>query len=102
MVLPYIITDGVPKPYLDFRVDYDESLPSNWPDVTNPGGIGTAWDVAVWDADSWAGRQKVWNNWQGVAAIGRVGAPRLVADISNCKFAIAGFDVLYETGGVFG
>jgi hypothetical protein len=101
MVLPYIISDGTPKPYLDFRVDYDETPPVNQPDATTA-DLGATWDLAVWDVDYWAGKQRVWNNWQGVAALGRVGAPRLVADILNCQFAIAGFDVLYETGGVFG
>lgn len=101
MVLPYVISDGNPRPYLDFRVDYDESPPVNQPDTTIS-DVGAAWDLATWDVDYWAGKAKVWNNWQGVAAIGRVGAPRLVAHILNCKFSIAGFDVLYETGGVFG
>lgn len=107
MILPYIITDGVPKPYVDFRVDYDYSTPLNQPDVTTAAD-GATWNVTGWDEDPagdgdyWAGGVKNWNNWQGIAAIGRVGAPRIVVNVSNCTFALAGFDILYETGGVFG
>jgi len=109
MLLAYIITDGVPKHRLDFRVDYDDSNPTNTPDLTEAAD-GATWDEASWDdpatpedeGEYWAGGARMWNNWQGVAAIGRVGAPRLTADILNCKFAIAGFDVLYEQGGLFG
>jgi len=107
MALAYIITDGVPKPLLDFRVDYDETPPVNQPDVTSTATAAT-WDAAPWDEEAategelWAGRQRNWNNWQGVAAMGRVGAPRLVTNVLNCRFAIAGFDVLYEEGSIFG
>jgi hypothetical protein len=102
MVLPYIITDGVPRPFVDFKVDYDTSDPKNQPDSPSTATPGGAWDVATWDVDGWAGDVRTWNNWQGVAAMGRVGAPRVMADIFNCKFSIAGWDVLYEGGSVFG
>jgi hypothetical protein len=108
MALAYIITDGIPRPYLDMRVDYDETPPVNQPDVTTTAELGAAWDTTPWDEEPvtegqlWSGQQKNWNNWQGVAALGRVGAPRLVANVINCRFAIAGFDVLYEGGSVLG
>jgi hypothetical protein len=101
MVLAYIVTDGIPKPYIDFRVDYDDTHPVNQPDVT-AAGEGSAWDLATWDEDAWVRGSKSWNNWQGVAAIGRVGAPRVAVKILNCSFAITGIDVLFETGNVFG
>lgn len=97
MVLPHIITDGAPMPMLDFRTDYDTSPPVNQPDVTEVLS-GALWDVATWDVDYWAQEVRTVNNWQGVAALGRVGAPRLTAAILNCNFGIAGFDVLYEPG----
>jgi hypothetical protein len=107
MVLPYIITDGLPKPFLDFRVDYDSSLAYNQPDVTEADD-GATWGVAEWEESPvdtgwyWASGVKNWRNWNGIAAIGRVGAPRLTAYISNCEFSISGIDVLFEQGGVFG
>jgi hypothetical protein len=101
MVLPYTITDGVSKPYVDFRVDYDERAPINQPDVTF-GAIAAMWDTAMWDVDYWSIPNAVKNNWSGVAAIGRVGAPRLTVLIVNCKYSITGWDVLYESGSVFG
>jgi hypothetical protein len=107
MLLPYITTDGIPKPLLDFRVDYDTDAPYNQPDVTTSLD-GAQWNIAAWDEDTddsgwyWAQGTTKWQNWQGVAAIGRVGAPRLVASITNCEFEVSGIDVLYETGSVFG
>jgi hypothetical protein len=104
MLLAYIITDGVPKHRLDFRVDYDTRPPGNVPDVTEA-STGAKWAITQEDpvdGAEWAGSVRRWQNWQGIAAIGRVGAPRLTADIRNCSFAITGFDVLYEQGGIFG
>jgi hypothetical protein len=102
MVLPYIISDGNPKPYLDMRVDYDATAPTNQPDVTSAGALGASWDTASWDTASWGGTPVMWINWQGVSGLGRVGAPRMTAYIVNCSFALSGWDVLYETGSVFG
>jgi len=101
MVLPYLQSDGVPAPYVDIRVDYDMSDPLNQPDVTL-GAPGATWDVATWDVDGWAQDVTTKNNWSGVSAIGRVGAPRLVALISNCKFSLTGWDVLFEQGAALG
>jgi hypothetical protein len=102
MVLTYVITDGVPKLLIEIRVDYDDSEPTNQPDSVTTAAPGAEWDLATWDAADWAGKQKNWNNWQGVSGLGRHGAPRLVAHVSNCTFAIAGWDVLYEEGNLFG
>ena len=101
MVLPYIITDGVPKPYVDIRVDYDMSPPANQPDVTDAQS-GAIWDVAAWNEEFWAHANQTRNNWSGVGAIGRVGGVRLSAAVLNCEFSVAGFDVIYETGSLFG
>jgi hypothetical protein len=38
--------------------------------------------------------------WNGVGALGRVGAPRLTALIKNTSFAITGIDVVYEPGAI--
>jgi hypothetical protein len=101
MVNPYIITDGTPHPFVDIRVDYDTSPPFNQPDVSmaTPGGI---WDVATWDVDYWAQIPRAQMIWQGVSALGRVGAPRLKVSIVDCVFSVAGFDVLYEKGAAVG
>ena len=104
MIKAYTITDGVPRPYLDMRVDYDATAPSNQPDVTE-GALGSEWDVSDWDdADTigadWAHAEVRQTNWTGVAALGRVGAPRMVTAVRNCTFSITGWDVLYENGSV--
>jgi hypothetical protein len=101
MLRPYIISDGVPRPFIDMRVDYDTTPPLNQPDVTFT-SIGTEWEVGTWDVDDWAGGAVMQSNWSGTAAFGTVGAPRLTAAILNCEFAVAGFDVIFETGSIMG
>lgn len=101
MILPYIQTDGVPQPFVDMKVDYDLTPPSNQPDVTFS-SLGAVWNLADWDTADWAGNVQSHNNWSGVGVIGRVGGPRLVALIKNCEFSLTGWDVLYESGSIFG
>lgn len=99
MLRAYIISDGVPKPHLDMRVDYDTAPPFNQPDITE-GSTGSEWDTADWDTADWANAIRAKTNWQGVAAKGGVGAPRMTALIRNCTFSVTGWDVLYEPGSV--
>jgi hypothetical protein len=101
MVRPFIITNGVPKPFVDIKVDYDFGPAQTQPDVS-VGALGALWDEATWDVDYWENAERVWTNWQGVKPIGTVGAPRVSAAVKDCNFAIAGWDVLFETGSVFG
>lgn len=101
MLRPYIISDGDPRPFIDMRVDYDTTPPLNQPDVTFT-GAGTEWDGGSWDTADWAAGAVMQSNWSGTAAFGTVGAPRLTAAVLNCDFAVAGFDVIYETGSVMG
>lgn len=101
LIRAYITTDGEPRPFLDVKADYDTSPPINQPDASfNP--TGAEWDTATWDVDYWAGGLKTRAGWNGVASAGNVGAPRLVAFISNCTFAVSGFDIVYETGSILG
>jgi hypothetical protein len=101
MVLPYIQSDGKPQPFVDMKVDYDMSPPTNQPDVTFS-TAGADWDTAEWDIADWAGTVQGHNNWTGVGVIGRVGGPRLVALIKDCSFSLTGWDVLFESGSIFG
>jgi hypothetical protein len=101
MIYAYIVTDGLPRPFIDMRVDYDSALPTNQPDVTQA-DLGATWDVATWDVDYWAATPKARGFWQGVAAKGKVAAPRLRANIVNCTFAVSGFDVIFEPGAIMG
>jgi len=102
MVTPYLQTDGSPKPMLDMKVDYDMTAPANQPDVPVSGIPGADWDTATWDVDSWGGTIQSRNNWTGVGRMGRVGAPRLTLLVLNYSVSLAGWDVLYEKGSIFG
>lgn len=101
MVMPYLQSDGTPRPYVDIKVNYDMQPPTNQPEITFADS-GASWDEATWDVDGWVGDITNHTNWSGVGVLGHVGAPRLVALVSNAEFALAGWDVLYETGSVFG
>jgi hypothetical protein len=111
MVRPFLITDGVPRPRIEVRTDYDTSEPVNEPDVTfsTPGAI---WDEAIWaidEADELAGNGDYWAQgpvnyaeWQGCAASGKVGAIRMTMSINGAEFEVTGFDVVYENGSILG
>jgi hypothetical protein len=109
MVLPFIVTDGSPKPYIDIKVDYDTSPPENQPEASF-GVEGARWDVALWPEDPaagekdsyWATVDRTRTNYSGVGRLGHVGAIRLTASLLDCSFTVTGFDVIYETGSVFG
>jgi hypothetical protein len=100
MILPYILTDGFPTPAIDVKVDFDQSAPINVPDITGANPNDATWDVATWDEDYWVSGASTWNNWTGVAALGRLGAVRMQAAVLNCSFSVTGWDLLYELGGV--
>ncbi len=102
MILPYIITDGSPVPFVDVLVDFDNSQPKNQPDISLADNQGAMWDTAEWDVDYWVSGTSQWTNWTGVGSLGRVAAVRMTAAVLNCTFSITGWDVLYEEGSVFG
>jgi hypothetical protein len=96
----YTLTDGIPRPFMDLEVDYDNTLPTNQPEVsTGPSG-GADWNVATWDVDYWALSTTPRQNWQGITGLGRVGAPRIRISVSGCTYSLSGVDVLYELGGL--
>jgi hypothetical protein len=112
MILPHIITDGDPKPYVDVKVDYDSTPLTNQPEITGSDPSQATWDTATWGGtgpggvelvgDSWVSGSRNWMNWTGVGGLGRVGAVRLSAAVANCTFVVTGWDVIYEEGSVFG
>jgi hypothetical protein len=97
MVQVYMVTDGVPHPFIDIKVDYDTTPPQMQPDVSF-GTVGSTWDVADWDVADWTQGGRPVALWNGIGRLGRVGAPRLTALIKDCEFAITGFDVVFEPG----
>lgn len=99
LIRAFILTDGFPRPYIDVRVDYDAKPPRNLPD-TSSAPPGSLWDTSDWDLADWAQGDMAVMQWNGVAARGRVGAPRITASILDCTFSIAGFDVTFEAGSI--
>jgi hypothetical protein len=99
LVRLYMMSDSVPQPFVDVEVDYQNIPPTNKPD---PSTASTAaqWDVATWDVDGWAIDAVPRQKWQGVAALGRVGAVRIRAAFSGSTFALTGADCIFEEGGL--
>jgi len=100
MVRLYALTDGLPRPFIDLEVDYNNVPPTNQPEVTTGPSGGGVWDLATWDVDDWASSTQPKQNWQGVTGLGRVGAARVRVSVLGCTFSISGVDVLYELGGL--
>lgn len=101
MALPYMITDGTPRPYVDVMVDYNQSAPLNLPEVTQS-QLAATWDVATWDQDYWSQQPNQRGQWQGIGKLGRVGAVRIKVSVKDCTFSIAACDVIFETGAAVG
>lgn len=97
MVKIYTISDGIVRPFVDVKTDYDLTPPEMQPDVST-GTIGATWDLADWDSSYWASGPMPASLWNGVGRLGRVGAPRFTASIKDCQFSITGIDVLFEVG----
>ena len=100
MMRLYTITDGLPRPFMDLEVDYDNTPPTNQPEVTAGPSGGADWDVAAWDTSDWSLPTQPKQDWQGVTGNGRVGALRIRVSISGCTFSVTGADVIYELGGL--
>ena len=100
MIRLYTITDGLPRPFMDLEVDYNNVAPTNQPEITAGPSGGADWDTAIWDVDYWAQNTQPKQNWQGVTGLGRVGAARIRLSVSGATFSLTGVDVLYELGGL--
>ena len=100
MMRLYTLTDGLPRPFMDLEVDYDNTPPTNQPEITTGPSGGADWNTATWDVDFWAQSVIPRQNWQGITGLGRIGAPRIRVSISGAAFSITGVDVIYELGGL--
>jgi hypothetical protein len=100
----YMMSDSIPKPFVDIDVDYVTSLATNLPDAA-VAGAAAGWGAPTvgsvnWDTASWAIDAVPRQYWQGVLGLGRVGAPRIRASMQGCTFALTGVDLIYEEGGL--
>ena len=95
----YTITDGLPRPFMDMEIDYDDTQPTNQPETTAGPSGGAVWDVSPWDTSDWALPVQPRQDWQGITGFGRTGAARIRVAISGCTYSITGLDILYELGG---
>ena len=100
MIRLYTITDGLPRPFMDLEVDYNNVPPTNQPEVTAGPSGGAEWDMATWDVDYWAQPRSRSRTGRASRASG-ASAPRASASASPAAtFSLTGVDVLYELGGL--
>jgi hypothetical protein len=95
----YMMSDSIPKTFVDIDVDYVTQPPTNLP-ATAAAGVAADWNTATWGVNSWAADAVPRQYWQGVLGLGRVGAPRIRASLQGCTFALTGVDLIYEEGGL--
>ena len=94
-----MMSDSIPKPFVDVEVDYVTEPPTNLPDAAVAGAAAN-WNSAAWGVNSWAIDALPRQYWQGVTGLGRVGAPRIRASFQGCTFSLTGADIIYEEGGL--
>ena len=95
----YMMSDSIPKPFVDVEVDYVTKPPTNLPGASAV-RVAAEWNTSSWDTDDWVMDAVPRQYWQGVVGLGRVGAPRIRASLQGCTFALTGVDLIYEEGGL--
>lgn len=99
MCRPHIISDVLPAPLVEMRVDYLYGPPVNAPTITD--SDTATWDVSAWDETAWAGSFSTYSQWIGLTGIGTVGALRLQIQKSvSSYFKLQSAEIVFETGGI--
>jgi hypothetical protein len=96
----YLTSNGEVHPTIDIKTNFDSTPGDNTPDIGDT-ATGAIWNTALWNADTWGGGEKALALWNGVSALGHIGAVRLTMQIDSSSFSINGWDVVFEAG-VFG
>lgn len=97
LVRPVIKSDNSIIFGLKVNLDFSNDEPDTY---VNIGDSGVAWDVATWDVDDWGGNTSVRTDVYSVSGIGRAGAVRVKATITDAVLKIYAFDIVFEEGGM--
>ena len=101
MVRPILqSTGGVPSVLCGISVDFDTQSQLGAVSFNPNAQSESAWDVAKWDANVWAGGLITTKIWQGVTGIGYTGSVNLNAASRNIELHWASTDYVMEAGGV--
>lgn len=94
---PVLSSNGTVSVVMGVDVDFDSAQPSGTPTfLANAGG---EWDTAEWDEAEWSDRNRITNEWQGIAGYGRCAAIRFrTATQGELKWTAT--DWLYQPGGL--
>lgn len=109
-IRPILRAPASVMPYVDMLVDYKITQPTNIPDSGNVSTDGL-WGEGLWGEATWTSSKPLRLDWTTAGGDGFVGAVRVrvianPAQVSgvypSVRCEIIGFDVIYETGDVFG
>lgn len=98
LMRPVISANGLPAIYAAIDVDFEDAFIAG-PIAFSP-VAAALWDIAIWDSAAWSGDLFIQRQWQGVAAVGFCGAPRLRSATSGIDVHWISTDVVFETGGI--
>lgn len=97
LVRPVIRSDNEITFGLMMNIDFSNDAPDN---NVNIGTAGTAWDTATWDVDDWGGSSAIRTDIYSVSGIGRAGAVRIKASVTEATLKLYSFDIIFEHGGM--
>jgi hypothetical protein len=101
MVRPILqSTGGVPAVLCGISVDFDTQSQLGAVSFNPSAQSESAWDVAKWDGNVWAGGLITTKIWQGVTGIGYTGSVNLNAASQGIELHWASTDYVMEAGGV--
>jgi hypothetical protein len=101
MVRPILQSSGgIPSVLCGISVDFDTQSQLGAVSFNPSAQSESAWDVAKWDANVWAGGLITTKIWQGVTGIGYTGSVNLNAASQGIELHWASTDYVMEAGGV--
>lgn len=98
MVRPILITDGSPSVLYGLDVDFRETTLTGVPAFIP--STASLWDVALWDAGTWAGDPGVQESWQFISGLGYCGAFHMTSITGGIQLRMSSIDYVYKLGGV--
>jgi hypothetical protein len=101
MVRPILQSSGgIPSVLCGISVDFDTQSQLGAVSFNPSIQTESAWDVAKWDGNVWAGGLVTTKIWQGVTGIGYTGSVNLNAASRGIELHWASTDYVMEAGGV--
>jgi hypothetical protein len=99
LIRPHFFTDGEVVPFVEMKVEYDETDPTAQAEST-VAPTGAEWDDEEWDAADWSGGIVPYREWLTASGEGTVAAPRIKVSNLSASISLTQIDVAYVDGGI--